>query len=481
MSTEAPTHRHFPSRIAELGFCVALPASWQPQALPDETPEFDDPRRMFGLGVAVAPYAALVFAAGARPAFDEGTVMDWARWLMQEHGQALRAFGPGTLGTLPAMLGQCSAASDMGEMLTHFAFAEDGGRLLQVSITGPAALEATLWPAWQAVLESFALDSPRGPTVALAPAAAPAEPPPGTDTTVADVGAFALPGGRATLEQDHPLQRRWLEQGVGFAPRLLACDEDHGRAWAASIALRASLALPLGWHALDDSRRLLLLHPEGTVQIHLERRAAPGGDLDALLDELERHTRAEHPAPQCLRLRSGPVWGLAVRDIQVDGETLEQLHLLMAVGEAEALRARITAPPEAMRWAADLGEALLHGVQPEGEDAADADPDPDLDAADGRPAWALQAEALEAQGRLDEAERVMQQGCNQLGVLMSIAEMHRRAMLRCAAAGDAAGAAQARERAEHWAWVYASGATSGGEGAALSRQRDAFIRSLPAL
>jgi len=97
------------------------------------------------------------------------------------------------------------------------------------------------------------------------------------------------------------------------------------------------------------------------------------------------------------------------------------------------------------------------------------------------PAWARHARALEAADRLDEAEQAMLAGCDQLGVLMSIAEMYRQRMLRLAVGGDSAGAADARARAERWAWQYAANATSGGEGVALSRERDSFIASLGAL
>ncbi len=388
----------------------------------------------------------------------------------------LRALGPAQLGELPAIAGQCATAGDLGEMVTHFAMAEDGQRLIHVSVTGPAALAQQVWQAWTQVQRSFVLETPRGSTVPLAPKAEVMQPPPGTDTAVADIGSFALDGGRATLEQAHRINRALLDQGRGFAPRILAADDDQRRAWVASIALRGTVALPYGWHPLDDSRRLVLLHPDGSVQVSLERMGAPDG-IDALLDAIEQQTRTEHPAPQCLRLQSGPVTGLAVRGIRDGEQALEQLHLLMAAGDDEVLRARVTATPEAMTRAADLGEALLHGIQLEGEDSPARDGIDD----NSQPDWARRACALEAEDRLAEAEQAMRDGCDQLGVLMSIAHLYRARLVRLAAAGDRAGAAHARERAEHWAWAYAAGATSGGEGAALSRERDAFIAGLPAV
>lgn len=475
MESEAFVCRTFPARIAELGFSVELPASWQPQALPEETPDFEDGTRLFGLAAAAAPYAALVFAAAARPAFADGTVLDWARWLVEQSAVELRAFGPSTLGELPAIVGQCAAPSDLGEMLTHFAFAEDGQRLIHLSLTGPAALASHVWQVWAQVQRSFVLDTPRGPSVALAPAAEVHAPPASADTTVADVGQFALEGGRATLEQDHPLNRRWLEQGLGFSPRMRVADEAGGKAWVASIALRAVLELPYGWHPLDDGRRLVLLQPDNTVQISLERLALPERGLEALADALEAQVRAEHPAPQCLRLQSGPMLGLAVRGIADGAQALEQVHLLLpGPDDGEVLRARVTALPALISHAADLGEALLYSVRTE----AEAGPAPDAEADETQPAWARTAHALEAANRLDEAEQAMLEGCDQLGVLMSIAVMYRERMRRLAAAGNARGAAEARAKAEHWAWQYAAGATSGGEGLALSRERDAFIATL---
>jgi hypothetical protein len=112
-----------------------------------------------------------VFAAAARPAYDNGSVLDWAQWLITQGGVDLRALGPSQLGALPAIVGQCAAASDMGEMTTFFAFAEDGGRLVHASLSGPRALEGHVWSAWREVLASFALASPQGATVPLAPGA----------------------------------------------------------------------------------------------------------------------------------------------------------------------------------------------------------------------------------------------------------------------------------------------------------------------
>ena len=471
--------REFPSRIANLGFCLELPDSWQVQDLPEEELVFDDPARLFGLAVATAPYAAIILAAAARPAYEEGTVQDWALWLIQQNEVQLSTLGPSTLGDLAAIVGQCAVPGELGPMTMFFAFAEDGGRLVHLSITGPDALATHVFEVWQRVLATFRLALPKGPTVLLQ--AHPEvvepdvvrEPEHVASKALPDIGSFALPGGRATLDQEHPVNQALLQQGRGFAPRIQAVDLDNGRAWVASSALQAVLAVPLGWHLLDDGDRLLLLHPDGSVQISLERLPAPEGDLHALLDRIEAETRAAYPAPHCGRMASGVTVGLAVTGIHDGDLPIGQLHLLMS-GEAPetALRARATATREQATMAGDLAEVLLHGIQFAMESAMVAKDD------DGHPEWARKAYALEAKDRLEEAEQTMRQGCDQIGVLLSIADMYRKRMLRLAQSGDVAGAAHARAKAVDWAYSYAGSATSGGEGAALSMARDDFIKGL---
>ncbi|HYW31067.1 MAG TPA: hypothetical protein VE869_06120 [Gemmatimonas sp.] len=51
-------------------------------------------------------------------------------------------------------------------------------------------------------------------------------------------------------------------------------------------------------------------------------------------------------------------------------------------------------------------------------------------------------------------------------------------MARLRDAGDVAGAAEAKRQAISWWYAYAGSATSGGEGAALSYERDKHIAAL---
>lgn len=178
MSTDLPTSRfEIPSRAADLGFTVELPADWVQHPLPDDDLDFSDPLRMLGLCAITATHAALVWAVAARPAYDNGSVHDWAVWLSGQAGLAPRTQGEGRLGDLPAIVGEGVLQSDLGPLLVRWAFAEDGGRLINATLTAPMLLAGAMQPVWQQALETFDLESPRGPSVALWPplAAAPAE------------------------------------------------------------------------------------------------------------------------------------------------------------------------------------------------------------------------------------------------------------------------------------------------------------------
>ena len=65
-----------------------------------------------------------------------------------------------------------------------------------------------------------------------------------------------------------------------------------------------------------------------------------------------------------------------------------------------------------------------------------------------------------------------------IGAYSSVANLYEERYARLARAGRHDAAMDARERAIHWLHMYASSATSGGEGAALSLERDQRIAEL---
>jgi hypothetical protein len=94
--------------------------------------------------------------------------------------------------------------------------------------------------------------------------------------------------------------------------------------------------------------------------------------------------------------------------------------------------------------------------------------------------WWQRALALESEDRMSEAEQLIQDAIPNLYAAASVAELYAQRLLRLRQAGDLDGARQAFRDAERWIHYYASQATSGGEGLALSRERDAFLQGLTA-
>lgn len=468
-------------RVADLGFSVELPGDWIAHDLPPADGDFSDPTLFVPLAVLTAPHAMIVFAAAARPAYDDGTLHDWTRYLIDASPMQPRAIGAGSAGDAPALVGEATQDSEVGEMIVRFAFLEDGGRIVHFSLSAPAQLDAVAAPLWLGALRSFALDRPRGATV---PLFAPSDAPNADDEAPPTFADHALADSAASLDPEHPMNARLRESGSGFTPRLVATDDAARRASVAAGAIVATFDVPYGWHVMDDGRRALVFEPSGAIQINLDLVPRHGRDADAILGEIGAQALRDYPGAELLRLAAGQIEALGVRGIVIDGETLEQMHLLVpGDDDATALRARVTAPPERAGEATNLAELILGSVRFVDPTYLDGAPTPPPDAPaddDDGPSWWRRARALERAGRLEEAEEAITSSVPRIGASASVAQLYADRMARLAAAGDHEGAAAAYEKARGWIAFYAGSATSGGEGAALSQERDELLASLEA-
>ena len=96
----------------------------------------------------------------------------------------------------------------------------------------------------------------------------------------------------------------------------------------------------------------------------------------------------------------------------------------------------------------------------------------------GEPTWWDQAVALERDNRLEEAEHVLLDAIDHIGVYSQLAYLFELRYARMLTEHRPDDARAAKARAIHWLYAYASSATSGGEGAALSYERDRRIAEL---
>jgi hypothetical protein len=471
--------RTFPSRIADLGFSARLPDGWIAHELPDEPTDFTHPTAFHPLAIVTAPYAALIFSFAARPAFDDGTLHDWAHYLLDANRLQPRAIGACTVAGVPALAGEAVQDSPMGPLLVRFAFLEDGGRLLNLTLTAPEALASTVSGAWFAMLESFTLETPRGSRLAkddalpekLAPASTPPPAQDAQDRGGCTFARFAKSDTAASLDPEHPINANLRSDGAGLVPNVIATDDSLRCATVAAGAITAFLSVPYGWHVIDDGRRTLVLDPDSKIQISLQLIPLEGRTWDGLLDEIDQQMRRDYPDPQFLRFDYGKIRALAARNISDGAQPLEQIHMLYPSHvETTVLRARVTTTPDETTNAGDLAELILGSCSfaPAQEKMQSA------------PDWLEMAAQLEQQNRVQEAEAVIRNAIPHLAFALVTAQMHRSRMLRMKQSGNAVGALAAFREASRWIYFYAGQATSGGEGIALSKERDEFLASLAA-
>jgi hypothetical protein len=509
-----------PARIADLACRMAAPRDWNVVELPPEEVDFSEPGAFFPLVMLTAPWAMVVLTVAARPAFEDGTLQDWCLYLLNSQGIRPTAFGPVAVGALQGLGGAGRQEQEGTWLEIRFAFFEDGGRLVQVGMLAPEAIRSSLEGIWRTALASFELERPMGQStplgagMGLMPEPAVEEeaevglaeiwrematlvPPPEEEeeeeaaaAVVEELGSepvrfgefemgyYARAAEAGTLDPEHPTNARLREQGVGLVPRVLAVDLAGRKAEVGAGAIGAAMEVALGWFVIDDGKRTLVLDPAGKIQISLEVMATAGRGVEGILDAIEAEARASYGEPEIFRMEDRGFWTLTVREIVVDGEVVEQVHLLSTgVRGAGVVRARVTADLDGVRWAEEYARLILRsaesaglGLEEEGEEEAEEEP------VEGPPWW-RRAVQLEQADRLEEAERLVKESIPSLHFAIQTAELYRRRWLRLRKAEpEKAGAA--RQKAADWAWQYASYATSGGEGAALSMERDEFVRTL---
>jgi hypothetical protein len=480
-----------------------LPDGWVNVPLPDENYDFENPSVFIPLLVAMAPYGAVVFSIGARPAYADGSVQDWAEYLAAQSNMQLERMQEARVNRMPCILVDGTMASDAGLMRSRSIFLEDGGRLFNI---GTLAADA-IWPSVESdfnrLLGSFALDDVRGLTAAplrlmtsepsldltaiaegLAVAAKPVEPPaqePQAEVEIPSAGEVVDPTERATqaadvaladdassLDQEHPTNARLRDNGIGLVPRVISVSHDGKYAALGAGAVESVFRVPFGWHVIDDGRRTLIFDPDGRVQINLDLRAATP---DAMIQGIAQTMARENQQAEFLTFDFQEFKCLEVRNLEIDGETLDQAYLARpSHRDGLTLVCRVTADRENMQRALNTSEVILTSMQ------GPIPPDPEFA---GQPEWWRDAVRLERADRLDDAEQKILQSLDHIGAYSSVAHLYEERYARLVRAGKDDGAAlAARERAIHWLTVYASSATSGGEGAALSRERDTRIAAL---
>lgn len=157
----------FPPRLADLGFTMGVPEGFVEAQIPAEDTDFSDPTKSAPIAVLSSQVALAVIAVAARPAYEDGTVLDWLRFLSAQYKidlQHVLVRGVGKGGVHPGITAfgvQYQEGTKLQLALIAF---EDGGRF----VTAHGMCPAELWPSYGAALsaavESITLANPKGPT-----------------------------------------------------------------------------------------------------------------------------------------------------------------------------------------------------------------------------------------------------------------------------------------------------------------------------
>ena len=373
-----------PARIADLEFTYLRPASFNVIELPTEKPNFEDPTAFYPLQVIMAGYGAVLFSVVARPAYDNGSVQDWAEFLAQKENIQVVSMKPGTLAGMPALMVEALNPTDAGTMRMRTALLEDGKRLLNISVMAPDAIWKSVEETLHTTMSSFRLAEPRGTTTPLtreeasrAAKSAPAntasrEQAPKADEVSAEAESapapaaeLALADDTSTFDPEHPFNVRLRDNGAGLTPRVLEVNAAEKFAVIGAGAIVAAFRLPFGWHVIDDGRRTLVFDAAGKIQISLNLRRADG-DTRAMLEQILVQAREEQPEIDPLFVNfTADLPGLVLRNYRDGDDVLVQAFVVRTLRDDGLSHvARVTASPDDMTRAMNLAEIILRSLGP---------------------------------------------------------------------------------------------------------------------
>ncbi|HYE17216.1 MAG TPA: hypothetical protein VEA69_02170 [Tepidisphaeraceae bacterium] len=374
--------------IAHLEFQMLVPPGWAPSDMPEQSPDFNEPKAFLALAVYVLNPLFGIVAVTARPAYDDGTVIDWIRFLAREEKFEVETCEPYAVGPHKGVSVLATQVQEAGTLRLRAAVFEDGGSMYV--ITGMAPVEN--WPSVQGMVEmmigSIRLTKPKGPTARLspddeAPPAGPVAPeasaatspaataapqaPDGTEAPAISNGEpsyapFALADDAKSLDPEHPTNVNLRDNGGGLTPNVLRADAARRVAFVGAGAVEAVVPVPFGWHAIDDGRRTLLFDPVNDVQVNLNLLDAAGRSPEDLFDEILTDIAQENPDALFNRMKLDGLPAMVVRDLVVDGTKLQQAYILKPLTHRDGFYLKVRATvsnPDHITRVGDLMERIV--------------------------------------------------------------------------------------------------------------------------
>lgn len=216
------TIQTFPARLADLEFRLAIPEGFIQPEMSSDNVDFSDPSVSAPLAIVSSPVALALITVAARPAYENGSVEDWVRYLCSHFGLEITGLVSGFCGMVdlhghihPCVFVEAKQTQDGTDLTMRIVALEDGGRF----VTAHAMCASELWPSFGSVLEhavtSFCLTRPRHPTVSCVPNG----PVPICDMPGVDIGEW--PRGRGAHVFDEVKAKRELDDASATARTLI--------------------------------------------------------------------------------------------------------------------------------------------------------------------------------------------------------------------------------------------------------------------
>lgn len=182
---------------------------------------------------------------------------------------------------------------------------------------------------------------------------------------------FALANTVDTLRREHPFNAQLAEQGLGQVPNMAGVDLEDLSVTVTCAALAAMLTVPMGWHVLDDHKRVLIFDPEQTRQIEIKLVDSEGRTNEEILENIAAQIAGYYPECKWVTMDLGGMPTLAVRGIPLmgdDGQTavyLDQVFLYKPRDRSPGWFAetRVTMAPEDTVNTLNMVELILGSVQ----------------------------------------------------------------------------------------------------------------------
>lgn len=180
---------------------------------------------------------------------------------------------------------------------------------------------------------------------------------------------FARPAGAATLDAEHSINANLRDNGVGLVPRVLNIDQDAGSATIGCGAIVAIMSIPLGWHVIDDGRRVLLFDPKNQIQVNF-RLVDEGVESANLIEQTLAHLAPNAGEAKWITLELAGMKTLAIRGLPIhqpgeDTVLVDQVFMYKSVpGKPTGFcEIRSTADIEKIEPVMDMVELIVDSMQ----------------------------------------------------------------------------------------------------------------------